>query len=545
MLLLADVDDDVVALRVAADDHALVDRNARPDEEAAAVLRVEQAVRRGFAGLMRDDGTGAALLDVALVRLVAFKHVVHDAVAVRIRQELRAVAHDAARRDLELEMRRAAVARAHVDELRLARAELLHNRADVAVRHLDHQKLDRLVFLAVDLLVDDVRAGNLEFVILAAHLLDEDREVQLAAAGNLEGVGRVRLLDAHRDVRLDLLEQAVADVARGDVLALAARKRGVVDHEQHRDGRLVDLDERQRLHMRGVAGRLADVEVRHAGDRDDVAERSAFRVDALEALELVELRDARVARFVARAAADRDGLADLHGAALDAADADAAHVVVVVDVREQHLRRAVEVALGRRNLADDRLEQRLHIGALFGRVVHRVAVARGGVDDRELELVLVRAELDEQVEHLVDDLQRARARAVDLVDDDDRLLAEAERLLEDEARLRHAALKCVDEQQNAVDHHQDALHLAAEIGVAGRIDDIDLHAVVHDGRIFRENGDAALALEVVRVHDALGDVLIAAENAALAQELVDQRRLAVVDMRDDRDVPEIFSFTHT
>jgi hypothetical protein len=42
--------------------------------------------------------------------------------------------------------------------------------------------------------------------------------VQLAAAEHVERVGRRRLLDAQRDVRLQLLEQAVAQVAGGDVL---------------------------------------------------------------------------------------------------------------------------------------------------------------------------------------------------------------------------------------------------------------------------------------------------------------------------------------
>ena len=45
-----------------------------------------------------------------------------------------------------------------------------------------------------------------------------------------------------------------------------------------------------------------------------------------------------------------------------------------------------------------------------------------------------------------------------------------------------------------------------------------------------------LALEVVRVHDALDHVLMRGECPGLAQELVDQRGFAVVDVGDDRDV---------
>ena len=69
---------------------------------------------------------------------------------------------------------------------------------------------------------------------------------------------------------------------------------------------------------------------------------------------------------------------------------------------------------------------------------------------------------------------RARVAAVDLVDDDDDGEAELEALAEDEARLRQRALGGVDEQERAVGHQQRALDLAAEVGVAGGVDDVDL-----------------------------------------------------------------------
>ena len=61
-------------------------------------------------------------------------------------------------------------------------------------------------------------------------------------------------------------------------------------------------------------------------------------------------------------------------------------------------------------------------------------------------------------------------------------------------------------------------------------------SVVVDGGVLRQDRDAALALELVRVHHALGDPLVGAEDAALVQQRVDQRRLAVVDVGDDGDV---------
>ena len=61
------------------------------------------------------------------------------------------------------------------------------------------------------------------------------------------------------------------------------------------------------------------------------------------------------------------------------------------------------------------------------------------------------------------------------------------------------------------------------------------------GGVLGENGDPALALERIRIHHALCDDLIFAERAGLAKHLVDQRRLAVIDVRDDGDITNLHS----
>jgi hypothetical protein len=111
-------------------------------------------------------------------------------------------------------------------------------------------------------------------------------------------------------------------------------------------------------------------------------------------------------------------------------------------------------------------------------------------------------------------------------------------------RSTKRALGGIDEQQHAVDHRQAALDLAAEVGVARGVDDVELHVAVLDRGVLGEDRDALLALEVHRVHDALVHVLVGAERAGLPQHRVDQRRLAVVDVGNDRDVAEVLSALH-
>jgi hypothetical protein len=70
----------------------------------------------------------------------------------------------------------------------------------------------------------------------------------------------------------------------------------------------------------------------------------------------------------------------------------------------------------------------------------------------------------------------------------------------------------VDEQKDTVDHRETALDLSAEVGMTGRVDDVDLGLAVSDGRVLGEDRDALLALEVHRVEHALGDVLVLAKR---------------------------------
>src|SRR5205807_7164134 len=168
----------------------------------------------------------------------------------------------------------------------------------------------------------------------------------------------------------------------------------------------------------------------------------------------------------------------------------------------------------------------------------RPALERRGIDHGEIELRVGRAEPVEGIEGLIDHPPGAAAGPVDLVDHHDGLQPLGERLAGDEAGLRHRPLDRVDQQQHAVHHGQHALDLAAEVGVAGRVDDVDARAAVLDGAVLREDRDAALALDVVGVHDALAEPLVRGEGPRLLEETIYRRGLAVVDVRDDGDIAD-------
>ena len=119
------------------------------------------------------------------------------------------------------------------------------------------------------------------------------------------------------------------------------------------------------------------------------------------------------------------------------------------------------------------------------------------------------------------------------------LQADLQGLGDHELGLRHRAFGRVHEHDRAVHHAQDALHLAAEIGVARGIDDVDAGVLPDDRGRLGQDGDAALLLEIVRIHRALFHALVFAEAAGLGEELVDEGGLAVVDVGDDGDISQL------
>ena len=149
------------------------------------------------------------------------------------------------------------------------------------------------------------------------------------------------------------------------------------------------------------------------------------------------------------------------------------------------------------------------------------------------------AKVGEKIETVVQRAVGVGVGAVDLVDHDDGAQAEGEGFGGDEFRLRHGAFGGVDEQADAVDHAQDAFDLTAEIGVAGRVDDVDARAVPFDGGAFGQDRDPAFAFYIIGIHRSFSNLLVFAEGARLPEKLVHEGRLAVVDVRDDRDVADV------
>ena len=538
MLGLHGVDVEVAAAAVLADDHALIDGDARADEQGAAILQVHQGIGHGLAAGIGQQHAARTPGDGAGVRAVIAEDAVDDAGSPGLGHEVAVIADQAARRGDEGEPRLAAARGAHVLEASATLGDGLDHHAGEVVVHIDDHILIGLQGLAGRRVLagEHPGAAHGKLEAFAAHGLDEHAQLQLAAPRDLEAPAALDLADMDGDIALGLGEQAGADHPRGHLVAFAPGHRRIVDREHHGQGRRIDGGGVQGLDDGYVAQGIGDGGRLEPGDGDDIAAMGLIEGAAGQAAETENLGDAHLLDDLAVLGQGLGRHVRFHRAREDAPGQDAAEIGVGLQGADQHAEGLVRDHRRRRHMGDDPLEQGGHIVARLVRLVRRPALLRRGEENREIELLVAGVEQGEQIEDLAMDFERAGVGLVHLVDHDDRLQPQGQGLCQDEFGLRHGAFGSVDQQQHAVHHAEDALDLAAEIRMAGGVDDIDAHAVPLHRGAFGQDGDAALALQFVAVHDPIDDGLVVAEQPGLSQQHIDQGGLAVIDMGDDGDI---------
>jgi hypothetical protein len=187
--------------------------------------------------------------------------------------------------------------------------------------------------------------------------------------------------------------------------------------------------------------------------------------------------------------------------------------------------RRLRVALRRRDALDDRLEDLGYAGPILGRSEEHL-LARDGEDVLEL---------------LHDHLRIGR-RQVDLVEDghDRQPLAKGE--MDVGQRLGLDPLRGVDHEDGALAGLEAPADLVAEVDVAGCVDEVEPVALAVARRVLQADGagldgDPLLTLEVHRVED-LARHLPRVDRVGQLEQPVGQGRLAVIDVGDDREVPQ-------
>jgi hypothetical protein len=211
---------------------------------------------------------------------------------------------------------------------------------------------------------------------------------------------------------------------------------------------------------------------------------------------------------------------------------DHAAVGVVDGVEDQRAGRRVGVADRRRGLLDDLVQQSLDAEAGLGRGLQHVG--------------RVAADQPGQLRGVLLGLRRGK---VDLVEHRDDVQVGVHGQVQVGQGLGLDALRGVDEQHRGLTRLERAGHLVGEVDVAGGVDHVQhVRARVgplvvavrdrprHPHRLALDR-DATLALDVhpVEVLRPRGTLV---DDPGELQHAVGERRLAVVDVRDDAEVPD-------
>ena len=326
-------------------------------------------------------------------------------------------------------------------------------------------------------------------------------------------------------------------MTRCHIFAVLSEERAVVDAEGHGHRRFVDSDWLERFGILCVTDGIAYLKALDTDHRADVAVLDDIGLHVSHTGESVQLFDFGLDHrtiFLGQC----HGLSVFELSAVYAADSNTAHITVVVETGDQHLRRA-RILFRRRDVLDDSVHQVREVSRRLAPVGRNPALLGTTVQRLEIKLVVRGIEVAHQVEYLFLHLVRTAVQLVYFVDNYDGFEAQLQCFLQHKSRLRHCAFESIDEQQHAIRHIQHAFNLTAEVCVPRSVDDIDFRAFVIDGHILGQNSNTTFALQVVVVQDEFAFVLVLAEQVSCVQHLIHQRCFAVVHMRDDGYISDI------
>ena len=149
----------------------------------------------------------------------------------------------------------------------------------------------------------------------------------------------------------------------------------------------------------------------------------------------------------------------------------------------------------------------------------------------------------DEIRQLARGAVRVRLGEVDLVRDGQQLEVVLDREVRVCDRLRLDSLGSVDDEHGALARLERARDFVREVDVPGRVDQVQLVPLPLHAHGLRLDRDPALALELHRV-EHLGAHVAPGDRVRQLEDAIGERRLAMVDVRDDREVADSF-LVHT
>ncbi len=423
-----------------------------------------------------------------------------------------------------------------------------HHRAHIVLRHVQVHGHDGLAHL-----LDTAGIGHLGRVLDLDDLaIALDHFVDHAGRGGDQVLVEFALQALLHDFHVQQAQEAAAK-------AEAQRLR---DFRLELQGRIVELQLFQRIAQLVIFAGFGGVQTREhlgldfleagqgLGGRAQIVGKLLFQRDGVAHLGCLEFLDAgddvthlagaqRVARHVGRSEHAQvvgfvgsarshhlEALATLEFTIDHAHQHHDAHVSVEPAVDDHGAQLAIGIALGRRHLGNHGLQDLVDAHAGLGRAGNGIA----GIDaDDVLDLGL--------------GVVGVGLRQIHLVENGRHLHAEIQRGIAVGHGLCLYALRGVHHQQRSLAGRQGTRDFVREVHVAGRVDEVEvvdltILGLVLQGSRLRLDGDAALFLDIHRVQH-LGFHVTVSQASATLDQAVGQRRLAMVDVRNDGKISDV------
>ena len=202
-----------------------------------------------------------------------------------------------------------------------------------------------------------------------------------------------------------------------DELTFLPRKRGIIYNEIHGDRRFRNLLELDRFRCFRRAERVSDLKIRNAGDGNNRADSRFFYLHLIQTLKFIKLADFGLYHAIRFMMIDNHHFI-IHAkcSVIDLSDTDPTNILIIINRRNQHLRRCIRISNGRRNVIDNRVQQRFQVFSLFIRIHGRDARSGRGKNKRAVQLLIIGAQIHQQLQHLIDHFLRSGFRTVNFVD---------------------------------------------------------------------------------------------------------------------------------
>ena len=164
-----------------ADNHTLVNLIVGRHKHPPAVFQIPQRISHRLALLLRHQHAVMATRHIGFHRRIVVKHMAHQARAARQRHKFALETNQAARGNVVFQAGAPVAIAFHIGELATAATEFFHHRALVFIGYVHGQILIRLAFLPVNLTEHHARLAHRQFKALAAHIFQQNGQMQFAA----------------------------------------------------------------------------------------------------------------------------------------------------------------------------------------------------------------------------------------------------------------------------------------------------------------------------------------------------------------------------